>query len=360
MPCSIKTKDKLPMREVNGDGAMPNRAPSRREVFSRWHTCRPSAPPREDWIRISHSAMACTFDAIVSPECEPGIGAAQEYLRSVDRLESILSVFRAESEVSMLNRSAAEHPVWVGPELFALLQCCERLHRETDGAFDVTSGALTRCWGFENRSPALPSPEALKAARGSSGFRHVTLHPDGAVSFRSAGLRINFCSIGKGYALDQGAATMRARGVTTALLSAANSSAFALGSGPGGAGWRVGLRHPVFKNQRFATLLLRSCALGTSGQEEQGFEIDGQRYGHILDPRSGFPARGVLSATVLAGSAAQSDALATAFFVGGMPLAERYCAAHPGIVAVMLLEDDLSRPIVVGSSNHVEVNLGNI
>lgn len=177
--------------------------------------------------------------------------------------------------------------------------------------------------------------------------------------FCSAGLRINFGGIGKGYALDRGATKLRAREITTALLSAGNSSVLALGGGPDGDGWCVGLRHPIFKNQRFGTVRLRSYALGTSGQEEQSFEIDGLRYGHILDPRSGFPVRGVVSVTVLADSATQADALATAFFVGGTKLAERYCSLRPGVVAIMLLESDLSRPIIIGSSDQVEVELAN-
>ncbi len=347
----------LSMHKVKSKSIVQNWEPTRRELLARWRS--QPMPRSSEWTRVSRSAMACQFEAIFAPECEIAVSVSEEYFRVVDRLESILSIFRPDSEVSVLNCLAAERAVYVGPELLALLELCELLHRETGGAFDVTSGALSKCWGFEARRPSIPSLEALAVARNSSGFHRISFNRQGVVSFLATGLRINFGGIGKGFALDQGAARIRARGIVTALLSAGNSSMLALGDGPDGHGWNVGLRHPIFKNQRIGTVRLHSYALGTSGQEEQSIEIEGLRYGHILDPRSGWPVRSVVSVTVLAHSATEADALATAFFVGGKELAERYCSAHPGIVAIMLLESDLSRPTIIGSSDQVEVNFGN-
>jgi thiamine biosynthesis lipoprotein len=169
------------------------------------------------------------------------------------------------------------------------------------------------------------------------------------IRFAHPGVEINLGSIGKGYALDRVAAMMRKARVPTALLNAGSSSIRALadgGSEP--AGWLVGLRHPRHKEKRMALLRIRDCALSTSGHEEQFFEVNGQRYGHIIDPRSGQPSVGVTSVTVVAQSAAVSDALATAFYVGGRDLAERYCATHPEILAI-ILESQAEKPVVVGS-----------
>ena len=304
----------------------------------------------DEWIRVSRSAMACSFEAII-PAGDRGLLASQACFDEVDRLESILSVFRPASELNLLNRCAAADPVSVGPELFELLQACQSIHEETEGSFNVATGALSECWGFQHGKPHIPTAESLAAALKCVDFRRVSLGQDQTVSSCSPGLRINFGAVGKGYALDRGAAKMRACGTRTALLSAGYSSILAAGEGPDGAGWLVGLRHPVFKDQRMGTLRLHSCAIGTSGQEEQWFEIDGKRYGHILDPRTGFPPNGTLSVTVIADSATLADALATAFFVGGPELAKRYCDVHEGVVAVMLLENDLSQPIVIGSSD---------
>jgi len=303
--------------------------------------------------------MACKFEAIIASSDDCGIAAAQAYFDEVDRLESMLSIFNPSSELSFLNRNAAASGVTVGPELFHFLQLCRKLHAESEGAFDVTTGLLSRCWGFHDRKPQLPEPRSLRAALQSVGFHRVSLGPDRKVSFSSSDLNINLGGVGKGYALDCGAAKLRTFGMETALLSAGFSSILALGSGLDSTGWLIGLRHPVFKNQRLGIIRMRSCALGTSSQEEQWCEAVGQRYGHILDPRTGFPPKGPLSVTVIADSATRADALATAFFVGGPELANRYCAIHKEVLAIMLLERDISRPIVIGSSNQAVVELMN-
>ena len=313
-------------------------------------------PAAGNWLSFSRLAMACRFEVVTSPQDECGVLAAQECLDEVDRIESVLSIFRPASEATLLN-CAAMRPVQVSPQLYALLQFCQRLHHETEGAFDIATGALSKCWGFQERQPRVPSPELLSSARECSGFHLLSLRPDCCVVPRSPGVRVDFGAVGKGYALDRGALKMRARGIGTALLSAGHSSVLALGAGPGGAGWLVGLRHPVWKGQRLGIVRLRSCAMGTSGQEEQWFEADGQRYGHILDPRTGFPPHDVLSVTVIADSAARADALATAFFVGGPDLARRYCAHHDGVIAVMLLERDLFHPLVIGSNDQAAVEI---
>ena len=303
--------------------------------------------------------MACTFEAIVASRSDRGIAATQACFDEVDRLEAILSVFNPCGELAQLNRNAAASAISVGPELFDILQFCRLMHGETERAFDVTTGSLSRCWGFHDRKPQLPEPQSLAASLQSVGFHHVSFGHDREVSFNCSGLRINLGGVGKGYALDCGVAKLRTFGMETALFSAGFSSVLALGSGFDGAGWLVGLRHPVFKGRRLGTIRLHSCALGTSGQEEQWCEADGQRYGHILDPRTGFPPKGTISVTVIADSATRADALATAFFVGGPELAHRYCAIHQDVVAIMLLERDLSRPIVIGSSNQAVVEFTN-
>lgn len=336
----------------------PARILNRRQLLSlddAWLSDRPPEANADGWIRISRRAMACRFEVVVASEGDQEILAAQECLDEVDRLESILTIFRSESEASLLNREADLHPVSVGVELYELLQFCQRMHRETEGAFDITTGALSKYWGFKERKPRFPTSEVLEAARERVGFHFISLGQDRTVTFHSRSLQINFGGVGKGYALDRGASSLRARGIDTALLSSGFSSVLALGDGPEDAGWLIGLRHPVFKDRRMGAVRLRSCGMATSGQEEQGFEVDGRRYGHILDPRTGFPASGVASVSVIADSAARADSLSTAFFIGGAELAKRYCNEHEGIVAIMLEAHDLSHPVVIGSCDRVSV-----
>lgn len=311
------------------------------------------------WVTVSRSAMACDFRVMVDAHNSGAISAATECLDEVDRLESTLSIFRPSSEASQMNREAATRSVPAGPELIELLQLCKRLHAESEGAFDITTGALTECWGFKDRSPRLPAAGTLASARRRLGADLISIGEDDRVSFGLPGVCINFGGVGKGYALDRGAAKMTAHGVQRALLSAGYSSVLALGAGPEGDGWHVGLRHPVETVRRMASVCLRACAMGTSGQENQWFEEKSERYGHILDPRTGFPPRKVQSVSVITDSAACADALATAFFVGGPDLAERYCHTHHGTLAVMLLAGELSRPVVFGSCDQAIVEVAN-
>jgi thiamine biosynthesis lipoprotein len=232
------------------------------------------------------------------------------------------------------------------------------LYRATDGAFDITSGPLTRCWGFLRREGRIPEPDELEAARSRVGMHNIFLDRGKmTVRFARPGIEINLGSIGKGYALDRVNSLMRGRGVRSALISGGSSSLIAIGNNGSGDDWAVGIRHPVLKNSRIAKLALSDRAMATSGSAEQCFEKDGKRYGHIIDPRSGVPATGILSVTVIAPSAARADALATAFFIEGRKLAEHYCSAHPEILVLMIEENSPSRPLIIGEYSHCRMEI---
>ena len=287
-----------------------------------------------------------------------GVAVARDALDGIDRLEAQLTVFRETSEVSVINRRAAENDVEVEPGLFELLQLCKHLHLETERAFDITAGPLIRCWGFLRRQGRVPDSGELETALALAGTHKMIFDPARrTIRFAIGGVEINLGSIGKGYALDRIGAEMRRRGVRSALVSGGSSSVLAIGSGADGRGWAVGVRHPQLRDRRMAVLKLRDSAMATSGSAEQHFEIGGKRYGHIIDPRSGMPAEGVASVTVVAPSAALADGLATAFYVGGRELAERYCTTHSEVLALMIEECDPDRPIVVGASNRCGVEI---
>lgn len=319
------------------------------------------APHREPatagyWLHVSRTAMACRFEITLPQTAQTGVRVASAALDEVARLEQQLTVFRADSEVSYINENAAAQAVKVEPALFAVLRLCQELSHLTAGVFDITAGPLSRCWGFLRRQGRIPTTEEIEAARLNVGSEKLLLDAEArTIRFAQPGVEINLGSIGKGYALDRVAEQMRGE-VRTALLSAGSSSIRALGSGERGHGWMVGIRHPRKPDQRLAVLRLRNTALATSGSEEQFFAHEGQRYGHILDPRTGWPADGVAGVTVVAASAALADALATAFYVGGRALAEAYCAAHPGTL-VVLLERDATQPLIIGHNPHCEVEL---
>ncbi len=309
------------------------------------------------WIRVHRRAMACRFEITFASQDAAFVPAARAALNEIDRLEDQLSVFREESATSVVNRRAAAEPVAIDETMFELLVQCGEVHRDTGGAFDITSTPLSRCWGFLQREGRLPSPEAIEVARALVGFDAVDLdHERRTVRFRRPGMELNFGAIGKGYALDQVAVNLRGSGTGHALLSAGRSSLLAIGGRD--AGWHVDVvvprRDGEDVDRPLAHVWLRDAAIGTSGAGEQFVIADGTRYGHVIDPRTGWPPAGVLSASVIAPGAALADALSTAFLIGGAKLAERYCAEHANVMAIVT-PDDGSATRVFGKVAEVKV-----
>ncbi len=302
-------------------------------------------------LRLSRRAMATTFEVLLPFGVPDAIAAGDAALDEIDRLEDQLTVYRGESEVSRLNETAAGRAVAVEENLFGLLQLAARISADTQGAFDITAGPLIKAWGFFRRRGRVPSvPERMQVLQ-RVGMRHVSLDPEArTVRFAKAGVEINLGSIGKGYALDRVADLLAGTwNIRAAMLHGGHSSVYAMGSEPGsGRGWAVGIRHPWEPERRLAVVRLRDRALGTSAATFQHLEYDGRKLGHILDPRTGWPAEGVASVSVIAPTAAEADALATAFFVLGPDRARAYCETHPDIGAVLLPHGEGACPLVLG------------
>jgi thiamine biosynthesis lipoprotein len=300
---------------------------------------RPQAPATSEgfWLHLSRTAMACKFEITLPSELQDRLDVAQAALAAIEGLEQQLSIFRDSSELSAINREAAAGPVPVEERLFQLLVHCQHIHALTEGAFDITSTPLSQVWGFLKREGRLPSAEEIALALARVGMQHVALDAAArTVQFLRPGMSLNLGSIGKGYALDRVAAQMRVDGLDTALLTAGASSVLALGDGPDGTGYLVGLRDPFDHDRRLGSVRLRNGALGVSGTGEQNFVVDGRRYGHILDARTGWPVVDRAYVAVVAPTAAAADALATACFVGGRATAEAYVARHEEVSVLMI------------------------
>ena len=319
---------------------------ARRALFGR---LLPRAPEAGHGVEVHRTALACRFEVTLDPADARHLEAARAALDEVDAIEDALSWLRDTSEVARLNRQAAQAPVPVSPELFTLLSLCRELSAATGGAFDPASTALSRCWGFLDRRPRLPPDEEIATARARSGMDKVTLDGMGrSVRFAVPGVELNFGAVGKGWALDRVAASMRVRGVGRALLTAGGSSH----RGWGGERWELALRPGGVD---LGLVRLRDAALGTSEAGEPHFEVEGRRFGHVLDPRSGRPAEGVRSASVVTSEAAVADALSTAFLVGGPSLASSFCAARAGTMALLVLDGRPREILVVGKRDGVTV-----
>ncbi|QEH34383.1 Thiamine biosynthesis lipoprotein ApbE precursor [Aquisphaera giovannonii] len=333
----------------------PRPGVNRRNLFRLRPPAQPEAPagradaPAEespgagDLLRVNRPAMGSYFEVRLGAGVPGSVELATRALDLVDELEAQLTVYRDDSEVSRLNATAHLGPVEVEPGLFGLLERALELSRLTGGAYDVTAGALSDAWGFTRGPKRVPAPEALDAAIACSGWRHLRLDASArAVAFDRPGIKVNLGSIGKGYAIDRAVAVIRDHWFpTSAMVHGGQSSLFALGSPPGrfGGRWEVALRNPRSPERPLGVIRLRNRGLGTSGGAFQSFVADGEVYGHILDPRTGRPARGPASVTVLAPTAAEADALSTAFYLLGPESAREYVSSRPDLAAIFVLED---------------------
>ncbi len=261
------------------------------------------------------TAVSVRIDGVASTAAHGHMDAAFGAIRAVD---ARFSNYQAESELSVLNASAADGAQPVSAEMAALLAEAMVWGKRSGGAFDCTVGPLVRAWGFFKREGRIPAPEDLAQARRVTGWGHLTFDEAArTLAFDALGVELDFGAIGKGYAVDRAMAVLRERGVANALVDAGGNF-YAIGAPAGRPHWRIGIRHPLRRDDLLADLEFADAGIATSGGYENYFEAEGRRYVHIIDPRTGYPVEGMLSTTVLAPTATAADALSTATFVLGV------------------------------------------
>ncbi|WP_084422315.1 FAD:protein FMN transferase [Rubripirellula obstinata] len=279
---------------------------------------------------VSHRAMATDFVVLLPAHQADRVETVMEALESLDEIESRLTVYRPSSEVSKINREAANGPVRVSTNTFRVLERALAWSERTSGAFDISAGPLVEAWGFTERSGRKPTQAEIDQALSRVGFQHIELSAeDRTVCFHRPGMSINLGAIGKGDALDSLKRYLLHAGVEHFLIHGGNSSVIAHGNQFHGSqfedeltdetnpGWAVGIAHPTKPKDRIAGVWLKNQSLATSGSGKQFFHHRGKRFGHVIDPRSGWPAGDLLSLTVIMNSATDADACATGLFVLG-------------------------------------------
>lgn len=269
---------------------------------------------------ITRRAMATEFAIILPGESPRGTEAAVDALDLLEKIESQLSIYRPESEISCLNRAAAIAPVNVSQEVYTLIERAIRISELTDGAFDITAGPLVECWGFKKRRGQKPTDEQIEEAMQRVGWRLIELNPTKKTVFlRLPGMQINLGGIGKGFAIDQMAETLKRNAIEHFLIHGGKSTILA--SSPNGthrtAPWKIAIEHPLRPGRRLTEMELVDGAIATSGSGKQFFHHKGKRIGHVVDPRTGRPAGDALSITIQTQNATDADAYSTACFVAG-------------------------------------------
>ena len=267
----------------------------------------------------------------------PTLAAFDAVFQEFDRLESLMSVWRPGSDVMRVNEAAGDRPVPVSPEVLEVLTVARQFSEWTSGTFDVTFGALTGLWKFDHdQDDTIPAPAAIRRLLPLVDYKALVLDEKQHTAFlRHKGMRLHLGGIGKGYALDRAARLLRDRGVHDFMIQAGGD--LYVGGTRGDRPWRVGIRDPRGPAEKsFATLELANGTFSTSGDYERSFIKDGRRYHHILDLRTGEPARLSRSVTLVTARAVLADALAKGVFIlgpeAGMALIERL----PGVEGVIV------------------------
>lgn len=246
--------------------------------------------------RVAFKAMGGACEIVLAVGSEFAAHAlAQPAIEEVQRIESKYSRYRPDSVVSRINASAGGAAVACDEETNALLDFADMLHRSSDGLFDITSGVLRRGWDFQQAH--IPASEVLQSLCELVGWQRVE-RKAGAIRLGS-GMQLDFGGFGKEYAADRAAAALADAGVAHGYVNLAGDMSI-LGPKPDGQPWMIGIQDPRFRDRVIATLPVKKGALATSGDYERYFEVDGQRYCHVLDPHTGFPVTHWRSVSVLA------------------------------------------------------------
>lgn len=299
--------------------------------------CAAKAPPPVHHRIHKGQAMGSSLEIHVVGR-DPAVldRAIAEARAEIDRLDRMMTDWKETGELMEINHNAGVRPVRVPPELFFLVRRSLQVSELTDGAFDITWAGAGKLWKWWEKDPKVPTPEEVRASLENVGWRNVEMNEkDQTVYLRKPGARIGLGAIAPGYAGDLAIRKIRDLGVTDALVNL-SGDVVAIGTNEGRP-WTIAIQHPRRAGEAFASIPLSDRALSTSGDSDRFFVKDGKRYGHIIDPHTGYPADRCQSVTILAPTLAFADALATAVFVlgpeRGMELVERIGGVDALIVA---------------------------
>ncbi len=299
--------------------------------------------------------MGSRFDITIAAGSEVRArDAVNKAIAEIQRIEKCISSWDANSETSQINRNAGIQPVKVSKELFELIQRSLQVSAVTGGAFDISFASIDKVWYFDGRMTQMPSEESIKASVEKVGYKNIVLNTDEQTVFlKLPGMKIGFGAIGKGYAADKVRTLMKEMGIPAGIINASGDLT-TWGYQPDGTEWKVGITNPLNQNKVFSWFPVVEAAVATSGNYEKYVVLNGKKYTHIIDPRTGYPASGLVSVTVFAKSAELCDALATAIFIMGTQSGIHMIDQLPGIECVLVDENNK-----IHTSKNIQLNPAN-
>jgi len=287
--------------------------------------------------------------------------AFQEVFNEVNRLDKLMSNYKEDSDLSKVNREASSGSVSCDVELAYIIDQSLKYGDATKGAFDITVGPLMKKWGFFRKEGRIPDKKELERVLGWVSYKNVTVETEtkkslfrgsryeSVISFENPHTQIDLGGIGKGYAVDVATKMLRENGIQSALINFAGN-VYAYGSPAGKKSWTIGLQHPRNSKNILGSFEIVDKAVSTSGDYEKFFTMNGERYSHIIDPRTGTPVKGVVSVTIVADDATMADAFSTGVFVMGVEEGLEFIESKPGVEGIIVYEDSNANLIIKTTS----------
>lgn len=259
-------------------------------------------------------------------------------IAEVTRIENLISDWRADSQISRVNKNSGVGPVRVDPEVFALTERALQFSKITNGAFDISFAAMDRIWKFDGSMTEMPSPEAIKKSVQKVGYQYIVLDRQHSTIFLTRkGMKIGFGALGEGYAADRCRAMMLARGINAGIVNGSGDMS-TWGKQPDGRDWAIGITNPLRNDTIFAVVPLRQPAVVTSGSYEKFVVFNGKRYAHIINPSTGYPATGVSSVTVFGPSAETANGFSTSLMVLGKEAGLKLIRKYPQYSYILITD----------------------
>ncbi|MFD2938271.1 FAD:protein FMN transferase [Spirosoma flavum] len=291
---------------------------------------------RKRTVKLMGSRFDITIVAADSLSAERHIDLV---IAEVTRIENLISDWKADSQISLVNKNAGIAPVRVDPEVLALTERALHFSKITDGAFDISFAAMDRIWKFDGSMTKMPSSETIKKSVEKVGYQNIVLDRGNSTIFlKRKGMKIGFGALGEGYATDRCRDMMLAKGIKAGIVNGSGDMS-TWGKQPGGRDWAVGITNPLHKDTVFAVVPLRQSAVVTSGSYEKFVVFNGKRYSHIINPSTGYPATGVSSVTVFGPSAETANGFSTSLMVLGKETGLKLIKKYPQYTYIMITDE---------------------
>lgn len=283
--------------------------------------------------------MGGRFDiSIVADSRESAEQNIDTVIAEISRIESLISDWKPNSQVSMINDHAGIKPVKVDKELLMLTQRAIALSKITNGAFDISFAAMDKIWKFDGSMKEMPSAETIKKSVAKVGYKNILIDTANSTVFlKLPGMKIGFGALGEGYAADRCRELMLSKGIKAGIVNASGDMS-TWGKNPNGKNWEIGITNPMKEDTIFAVVAMKQNAIVTSGSYRKFVEFNGKRYAHIINPATGYPATGLISVTIMGPSAEVANGLSTSIMVLGPVNGKKLIGNFPAYSYLMITD----------------------